>query len=191
MKLSKDYLLITNQTKSHINLPFKNIVRVTILLLFAFFSTNSIQAQEDEFSRNGRWLVETGYNIISGLTGGGTGANILVDSDGDSVTSFGAEVGKFTSENFALKIRFGLISSGGFSITNFGAGAKYYAGGNVPIDFGIGLLDGGGSSQIQGNLGVGYAINLASNITLEPSIGGLINEDDFLLNFKIGFAMFL
>jgi len=155
-------------------------------------ATNAVQAQEDEpFNRDGRWLVETGYNIVSGLTGGGTGVNYLVDTDGESLTSIGAEIGKFTSQNFAIKVKFGLLSSGGFDITSFGIGGKLYMGGNVPLDFGVGLLDGPGDTQIQANLGIGYAMNLAPNITLEPSFGGLIVDEELLINFKIGFAMFL
>ncbi len=171
---------------------FGKAAKIPIFILFALCTIGSVQAQEDtEFNRDGRWLVETGYNIISSVTGGGTGVNFLVDTDGNNVTSVGAEVGKFTSQNFALKFRFGLLSGGGFSLTNFGVGGKYYIAGNVPIDFGGGVLNGGGDSAFQGNLGIGYAINMAANITLEPSLGAIITEDEVLINFKIGFAMFL
>jgi len=173
----------------------KKALRLFSFLFIATIATGSLQAQEtaenQEFNRNGRWLVETGYNIISGLTSGGTGLNFIVDDDGESLTSLGGEIGKFTSENFALKFRFGLLSSGGFSITNIGIGGKYYIGGNVPLDFGAGVFSGGGNSAFQANLSIGYAINVAPNITFEPSLGTIIGEDGALINFKMGFAMFL
>ncbi len=178
-------------TMTNSNNFFSKVFKLSTAFIMALFLTSSMNAQDAEFNRDGRWLVETGYNIVSGITGGGTGVNYLVDTDGESITSIGAEIGKFTSQNFALKLRFGVLSSGGFSITNFGAGGKYYIGGNVPLDFGVGVLEGAGNSQFQGNLGLGYALNLAPNITFEPSLGGLITEDGVLVNFKIGFSMFL
>lgn len=173
-------------------MQINRLIILSTFLLFAMLTAGSMQAQEtEEFKRDGRWMVETGYNIISGVTSGGTGVNFIVDSDGESLTSFGVEVGKFTSENFAIKFRFGLLSSGGFSLTNIGIGGKYYIGGNVPIDFGAGVFSGGGISEYQGNLGIGYAINMAPNITFEPSLGAIIADEGVLINFKIGFAMFL
>ena len=163
----------------------------TLLTLLLFVGTYSIaQSSDDEgFTRKGRFLVETGYNIVGGLSNS-TGANIQIDFDGGSVTALGLDMGKFLSEDFALKFRLGLLSSNGFSITNVTGGFKYYAGGKVPIELTAGLIDGGGS-VFTGNFKVGYAANLADNITLEPSIGVIFIEDESALNLGFSFSLFL
>ena len=191
MRLLKNTLIhsIFN-SKINCNLQPGKIMKVAALLAFTFFATCSIQAQDDEpFVRKGKWLVETGFNIFTGVTGGGTGANII-SVDGSSVTTVGAELGKFTSDNFAIKAKFGLLSSDGFSITSFGVGGKYYSDGNFIIDFGGVLVDAFGT-EFQGNLGIGYAIPLAPNVMLEPTVGGIYADEDIVFNLRVGFAMFL
>ena len=161
------------------------------LFLCALFLSGSVKAQDSaDFNRNGRWLVETGYSFVSGIVGGGTGVSYF-SNDGSSLTSIGAEIGKFTSQNLAFKLRLALLSSEGLDLTNVGAGAKYYINGSIPIDVGAGILSGGGDSEFIGNFSLGYALNLAPNIALEPAVGGFISNGEFLFNFKIGFAMFL
>ncbi|MDF1694366.1 MAG: hypothetical protein P1U56_00950 [Saprospiraceae bacterium] len=166
-----------------------------IFTVFAFVlcmaCTSYAQSSEEGFSRKGRFLVETGYNIVGGISNS-SGANIQWDFDGGSITALGADVGKMLSENFAIKFRLGLLSANGFSITNVTAGVKYYAGGVVPIELTAGMLDGGpGSSTFTANLKLGYAARLADNITLEPTIGMLILEEEGALNFGISFGLFL
>ncbi len=167
-----------------------------IFILFALFilvGNYSFAQSSDEagFNRKGKFLVETGYNIVGGLSNS-TGTNIRLDFDGGSITALGADVGKMLTENLALKFKLGLLSGGGLSITNITGGIKYYAGGRVPIEFTIGILDGGpGSSLFNANLKFGYAANLADNITLEPAIGLVVLKNGSALNFGITFGMFL
>ncbi|MEM9544672.1 MAG: hypothetical protein AAGA77_01795 [Bacteroidota bacterium] len=191
MRLLKNTLMKSffNAKFNYILNPLK-LMKIASLLIFTLFATSSMQAQDDEpFVRDGRWLVETGFNIFTGITGGGTGANII-SVDGNSFTTVGAELGKFLSNNFALKAKFGLVSSDGSSITSFGLGGKYYSDGNFIIDFGGILVDAFGT-EFQGNLGIGYAISLAPNVMLEPTIGGLYADEDLVFNLRVGFAMFL
>jgi len=161
------------------------------LILLCFGLNFGLQAQDDSevFNRKGRVLVETGYNLVAGFSSG-TGLSLFVDEEGNTVTSVGFDGGYFISENFALKMKLSLLSSLG-SITNFQAGGKYYIGGRVPFELSAGLLSGGDNSEFLANLSIGYAINLAENITLEPNIGGLGTGDGILLEFGMSFSMFL
>jgi len=84
-----------------------------------------------------------------------------------------------------------LIETGYRSLTNIGAGGKYYIAGKVPIEFGAGTLSAGGSSEFLGNVSVGYAIPLAKNIALEPSLGVLVADGGTLTKLAINFSMFL
>ncbi len=83
-----------------------------ILLFSVFLLSVSIYAQEaTPFTKKGKFLIETGYNIIGGLTSG-TGISILSGLGGDgSITSLGFDGGTFLSENFALKLKFSLLSA--------------------------------------------------------------------------------
>ena len=161
----------------------------TLLLLVGNYSF--AQSSDDEgFQRKGRFLVETGYNIVGGYNSS-TGANVLLDFDGGSVSALGADVGKMLTENLALKFKLGILSGGGLSLTNIAGGIKYYAGGKVPIELTAGILDlGPGASNFNANLKLGYAANLADNITLEPSIG-LVVIDEAAISFGMSFGMFL
>ena len=165
----------------------KNFALILLCLSLNF----GLQAQDDSdnFNRKGKILVETGYNLIAGFSSG-TGLSLLVDDDGETFTSLGFDGGYFVSENFALKMKLSLLSSFG-SLTNFSVGGKYYAGGRVPIELGAGFLSSGGNSEFLANLSVGYAINLADNIALEPNIGGFTSGDGALLEFGLTFSMFL
>ena len=165
-------------------------MRYLFLTLICAMCSFGLSAQSDSngFSKKGRVLIETGYNLVAGFSGG-TGISLLVDDDGESITSLGFDGGYFISENFALKFKLGLLSSFG-ALTNFSVGGKYYIGGKVPVEFGAGLLSGGGNSDFLGNISIGYAINLADNITFEPNIGALISNGS-LIEFGLSFSMFL
>jgi hypothetical protein len=170
--------------------------KILILLLICFCSYSTIQAQDsDGFSRKGKILVETGYNLIAS-TFRGTGASIIV-SDGETITSIGAEMGYFLQENFALKFKLSIVDLGfGGTVTALGVGGKYYIAGKVPFEFAVGLLTGDGIDAFNGNLSIGYAVNLAHNILLEPSLGLLAGEDELFggtipINFRIAFVMIL
>ncbi len=164
------------------------MMKKTLITLLALCSFFFVQAQDDDTGRKGKFLVETGYNVIGGLTAG-SGASVLI-ADGETLTSLGADMGYFLGRNFALKFRLAVLSSGGNSITNFGAGLKYYIIGLIPIEAGIGAFGNGDDSVALINLSGGYAIQLASNINLEPSIGIIASDGDILTNLKINFALF-
>ena len=170
-----------------------------LVLLIAFTATlvsaqwNSSNERGDEkviFDRKGKILVETGYNLFGGLPiGGGTGFTLITDS-GESISSLGFNGGYFISQNFALKFGYSNLSGGGSSISSYLIGGKLYAG-KVPIDLTLGTFTDGNNGSFVGNLSVGYAIELASNIMLEPSLGVFGTDNDGLFSFKVNFAMFL
>lgn len=166
---------------------------ITLFTLFLLIGNYSFaqSSDDEEFTRKGKILVETGYNIVGGISNS-TGANLQLDFDGGSITALGADMGIMLNNNFALKFKLGLLSANNLSITHITAGAKYYVGGRVPIELMAGILDGGpGSSNFSSSFKVGYAANLAENITLEPAIGLLILDDEAALSFGISFGLFL
>lgn len=169
----------------------KRITTVLVVFLFSVNYSISQSSEEPTFSRNGRFLIETGYNIVGGINNS-TGANLQINFDGGSVSALGADVGKFLSENFALKFKLGLLSGTGLSITTVTGGAKYYAGGKIPIELTAGIIDTGlDNPKFNGNFKFGYAARLADNITLEPSLGLTIIYDESAFVMGISFAMFL
>lgn len=151
--------------------------------------TFQLSSQDDtEFSRKGRMLIETGYSLFAGFSGG---TGLTVFSNDGSITSLGFDGGYMLSHNFALKFKLGLLNVSGGNLTNIGVGGKYYFGGKVPLDIGLSTLSSGGNSSFLGNITLGYAIPVAENINLEPSIGALLGEDDGFLRFGLNFSMFL
>ncbi len=161
---------------------------IIIFLSLGIYCGMTAQESSEIFNRKGRLLVETGYNLIAGFSSG-SGLTVILDDDANTITSLGFDGGYFVSQNFALKAKLSLLASGG-SLSNFSIGGKYYIGGSVPLELGAGLLSGGNTSQFLGNVSIGYAINIADNIALEPNLGALIS-DGSLLEFGLTFAMFL
>lgn len=166
----------------------KIITLISIAFYFLCFNQIALSQEDQPFVRKGKFLVESGYNIVSGLTTG-TGISILSD-EGFSISSIGFDGGYFTSENLALKFRLGILSADGENLVNFGLGAKYYIAGKVPIEVGLGSLSANGESTLLGNISIGYGLRLADNINLEPSIG-LLAEEVGLFQASVKFAMFL
>jgi len=163
----------------------KKILFTCFTILFAL----TLQAQlENTFTKKEKILLETGYNLLGGITSG-TGLQLFT-SGNETVTAIGIDGGYFISNNFALKFNIGLISTSGASLTNIGIGGKIYIVDKVPIELVAGLLTGGGNSVFAANFNVGYAIYLAENIAVEPKIGLLV-LDEAVINFGIKFAMFL
>lgn len=172
----------------------KNVFLYTLLLLStislsAQYTPQSYQEEGDTFVRKGRFMIETGYNLVGGF-GTGTGLSILA-AEGESITSLGFDGGYMLSENFALTFKLGLITGDGASLTNIGVGGKYYIAGKVPVSLSLATLSTGDDSTFLGNLSAGYAINLADNITLEPALGIITTSDDGLFEIGATFAMFL
>ena len=161
---------------------------LTFLLTAATLFT--IHAQDDEFKRDGKFLVETGYNIVGGFSSG-SGMSLLLDFDGDALTTIGFDGGKFISENFAIKTNISILNGGGLSLTTIAAGGKYYAGGNVPIQLLAGITTASGESFFNGKFSVGYGIRLADNINFEPSATFLILQDSGAVGMDMTFSMFL
>lgn len=163
----------------------KNIL--TVLLTVCTLTV--LSAQDSDFSRQGKVLVETGYNLVSGL-GNGTGISVFT-GQGSTLTSIGIDMGYFISEDFALKGKLGLLSGNGATLTNISAGGKYYIAGVAPLSFDLGVLTGGGDSVFLGGASVGYAAKLAPNVYLEPSGGLLYSDSSVLGTIKLTFALIL
>lgn len=164
-----------------------------VSLLFLTLSTICSQIpSEPSFSRNGKWILETGFGSL-GVAGNSTGVALLFPEGGGSLTLFSFEGGKFISENFALLGTLSHLDSG-FGQTTLGLGGKYYAGGNIPIKFGAGAVisSGFGSSATSflGNFSVGYAARLADNILLEPR-GGVLFSDSAVFTLGASFALII
>lgn len=163
-----------------------------ILIFIGMFaiSMSSLNAQDGEFERKGRILVETGVGLTNSIIGGSTGVSLLVQ-EGETITNFSFEGGYFTTENFAVKGQVGFLAVSGFTLVNLSAGGKYYIMGKIPVELNLGLVTGEGLSEFVGGFGIGYGIRLADNINLEPSIKGLIVSESFAIRIGATFAMFL
>ena len=165
----------------------------TLLAMVLLIGNYSFAQSSDEegFVRKGRFLVETGYNIV-GVYSSSSGANLIIDLDGGTISALGADVGIMLTNSLALKFKLGLLSGEGLSLTTISAGGKWYAGGKVPIELTAGILDNGpGQSFFTANFRFGYAARLADNITLEPTLGMQILENEGVLNFGLNFGLFL
>ena len=129
-------------------------------------------------SRNGSILVETGLTTFGNLFGGTTGASFL-SSEGESLTNIGFSGGKFITEDLAIRAKFNLLSGSGSTFTYVSIGPKYYAGGSIPLslEVGKGFGDGDSTNFIGGASG-GYAIVLADNIYLEPTVGYVFSFEE-------------
>lgn len=150
---------------------------IFIIIGMAMMSGLFAQSEETTFLKKGRWLVEQGTNA-NGLFNDGSIFNINLD------------MGKFVTENFALKVK-GSVFFGDAEGYSIGLAAKNYFGGKLPFEIGAQYYD--QSEQFLFNANFGYASKLAQNVYLEPSFGIITNEDfnDVLFNPKITFAMIL
>ena len=85
------------------------------------------------------------------------------------------------------------FNTSGVNFTTISGGAKYYAG-NIPLKANIGLISSssgfGTGTEFLARVSAGYAIRLADNVNLEPSLGLLISNGS-ALNIGLNFAMFL
>lgn len=162
------------------------------LLLFSLLTTINVSAQDDmDFNRKGKILLETGYSIFTGVSGG-TGLTILAD-DGENITSLGIDGGYFLTNDLALKARINVLAFSGVTFTNLSIGGKYYIGGKAPVEVSAGAIGiGEGDSSFLGSISIGYGLRIAPNINIEPSLGLLFgDENDSLMKVGINFAMFL
>ena len=164
----------------------------TIAVAMLLFLSTSVFSQEDTFIRKGKTMIETGFSTL-GIFGGGTGGS-LITQEGETLGSFAIDAGHFVKEDFALTVNLSYFNTSGISFTSFAVGGKYYAGGNIPIKANAGLVTTsagfGSSSEFLGRVSAGYAIELAQNINLEPSVGLLISDGSAVV-IGLSFAMFL
>ena len=157
-----------------------------VLLLFATLS----YSQDDDFTRNGRWTIETGATSFFGGVSANTGGSLFFD-EGFTITQLSLDIGKFLTEDFVLRFRGSLLDLDGESATYFGVGGKYYLGGIAPLEVGGGLLSAGGESDFLADVHIGYAFKLASNIYFEPKAGFLYANSDLAGSVRFTFAMIL
>ncbi len=178
------------------------------ILLALIVICSSIYAQRTEetteYSNAGKILIETGYNSIFAFgINSGSGVTTIFD-EGESATTLGLTLGKMLSNDLAILGSVSFLKSGSFDVSGVGLGVKYYAGSVVPLKFMVSYLNlgnpfGGSDSDgvILGNLGGGYAIPLAENIYLEPSVGIVANLEEIsedgatFFVFGVAFSLFL
>ena len=174
-----------------------------MLIILSLILSLSLSAQEEKaaFSRKGKILLETGYNLTGRLgSGGGTGSSTeFGGSGGGALYNFSVEGGYFISDDFALKGRFGISGLGirNGTITNFSAGGKYYIISRIPVELTLGVYALSSDAFFLGNARIGYGISIAENINLEPFVGILFGEDfdpedtKPVGQFGLSFSMFL
>jgi hypothetical protein len=164
----------------------------TIHTLFCafLFMANTLAQTNDVFQKKGKILIETGYNAIGGF-GTGSGLSYFTDEN-SNLTSIGLELGKFISENFAIKFKGGILNLGqSGNLSTFAVGGKYYIGREWPVELGVGVLNSGDEFTLRGDFSFGYAAKLAPNIYLEPAVSFLVADGGVLYGFRVNFAMML
>ena len=162
-------------------------MKKSFLFVLSMFLFSTLIAQDEGSSRSGKWMLETGSSLFSGLTSS-SGGSVLFD-EGFTVTQLGLDIGKFVSDDFAWKVRAGILDLDGESIGNLSVGGKYYLGGVAPIEANAGMFFGGGDSEFILDALIGYAIVLADNIYFEPKGGIIYSNSDVAGIIKFSFAM--
>lgn len=152
----------------------KNLI---FTLVFILASLVSIQAQSDlEYSRKGKFLIETNYSLSSAFLGGSTGLGLAL-TDGGTLINLGIDCGKFLNKNLALKGSLFVLSADGESIIGMSTGIKYYLFDKLILSPSAGILNASRETVFLGGMHIGYAIKLADNIYLEPGFGARVNID--------------
>lgn len=166
-------------------------MKTVFSILWSLFFTLQLSAQNSSdlpphLNRDGKFMIESGYNVLSFITtDSGLG---VIFGGGTGVVSLGGDMGYFLSNNFALKGKLGLVFADGSALITAAAGGKYYLAKRIPVEATVGVLasDGG---VFQGALSAGYSARLADNILLEPAIGvNVIGEGTFGLG-RVNFVM--
>jgi len=165
-------------------------MKKTYLFVFATLFSISLIGQNDEaFTRNGKWVIETGTSLITGFFPA-SGGSILFD-EGSTVTQIGIDIGKFVSDDVVVKVKAGIVDIEGSSLKSFSGGLKYYLGGKAPLEVNLGLLSGFGSSEFISEALIGYAATLADNVYFEPKGGIIYANEDVAGAIKFAFVMIL
>lgn len=169
----------------------KKILLVMTFLVLSF----SANAQEESSSARseGSWMIEVN---TGSLTTGST-AFSLASVDGNTAWTIGAETGYFIIDDLAIKAGLGYADFGNASDGTFSykVGVKYYVSGNIPVgvDFTGSSTDGFSQSWVGAQ--AGYAIQVASNIAIEPALRYNITLDemkaDSVFQALVGFSIFL
>lgn len=160
--------------------------------LCALVTLVNLNAQTDvEYTRKGKFLIESNGGFVSNIFGGNTGIG-LIFSSGETVANVGIDCGKFTGKNFAIKGALSVLTGGTSPIISLSVGCKYYAGGSFIINPAIGILSADEDNFAFASLHLGYAVKLANNIYLEPAIGlrsGFEIGQGGILDFKLPFTL--
>lgn len=166
----------------------KNYILICLCSIFLC----TAYAQDQNFQRKGRLLLETGI----GGPFNNSGLNVL-SIEGNSQMQIAMHAGYFTSERFALKFNLGISNSddflfGNITSINFGVGAKYYIIDRIPVEAAANIWKIEDASEFLLSLNAGYAFKLAENILLEPALGYHYTfEDISILRFRVNFALIL
>jgi hypothetical protein len=160
----------------------KKLMLVMVAVVFSL----TVTAQDD-----GSWVIE----VNTGSWATGSTAFSLTSADGNTAWSAGGEAGYFVKENLAIKAGLGYSDLGGDGIFTYKVGAKYYLGDQFPVgvDFTGTSVDGNSASWV--GLQGGYAIQVANNIAIEPTLRYNLTLDDMKADSAfqalVGFAIFL
>ena len=175
------------------------MIRFQLLVALLVIAVATARAQTKPETKagpqRGMILLETEYNLIGTLLGGGSGLNI-VSSGGSTVVGLGLDGGYFLADRTALLFKLGLLTADGVSLTQLGTGVKQYFGGVVPVGAELGLLlgsgdGGGGGTALSWSINGGYAARLADNIYFEPFVGVIGFDGETAFQAGTRFAMFL
>ena len=159
-------------------------------IIVCIFSISSY-TQTEGTGRKGDILVESGSSLFAFENTSGTGGGLL-SINGFSFGNLYLDIGKFITDEFAIKLKGAILySSNQVAVRNLSIGGKYYIAHKIPLEITAGMVNPFENNIFIGNAKLGYAIPLAPNINLEPSIGLLYIDSSTGTNFSLSFAMFL
>ena len=169
----------------------KKLILLVAVTLFIF----NVNAQDENSSAKseGIWVIE----VNTGSWTTGSTAFSLASQDGYTMWSAGAEGGYFVKENLAIKAGLGYSDFGDDSDGSFTykVGAKYYVGGNIPVGIDFTGVSAGDYNASWVGAQAGYAIHVADNVAIEPTLRYNLTLDDMKADSAfqalIGFTLFL
>lgn len=186
-------------------------MKKVIILLVASLCIVSVKAQDQSQSSSptskGNILFEVGASAFGETSlkhGSSTGFNLL-NANGSTIFSIGAEGGYFVQDNSAIKVGLGYTDVDFTTFFTYKVGFKHYANGNVPIqiditgatnedqDTGFGTFE--TPDPLWLGLQLGYAAFLSDNIAFEPTMRynvTLNNDftDENIFELKFNFVIF-
>jgi hypothetical protein len=150
------------------------------LMMFATFSVVAAIAQ-----------IEKGTFLISGSSNFGYNNLSPDNSSGYTLMNLNLKGGYFPINNLSVGVTAGLLKNDDYSETTLGAFARYYFFGKLFAGAGFSSLtpdEGDATTEIP--VEIGYAVFVANNFAVEPSLGYTMGDGYEKFGLNIGLTLY-